>query len=57
MVKTMDEEWMSLGFLGSKMVPTADIFIYFEETKTQCFQLSSKSMLWLSNSLKRVGSL
>lgn len=38
-VKTIDEEWIGLGFLGFKMVLTVDIFMYFEGMKTHCFPI------------------
>ncbi len=43
-VKTMDEESIDLGFLGLKMVLTADIFMFFEETKTHYYQLFYESV-------------
>jgi len=43
-VETMDEESMDLGFLSLKMVLTADIFMFFEETKTHYYQLFYESV-------------
>jgi len=41
----MDKELMVLGFLGLKMILTADIFIFFEETKTHYYQLFYESII------------
>lgn len=51
-VETMDEKSIDLGFLGLKMVLTADIFMFFEETKTHYYQLFYESV-----KLVRLGSV